>query len=139
MISHRNVIANVLQYTTYESVSRKQLGVHTQVMLGLLPYSHIYGLVVVTHGGVFRGDEVIVLPKYDLDTFLAAVQRFKIEHMPVVPPIVIQILRNQDKCHQYDLSSVRFVYTGAAPLGAETAEDLAKAYPEWKLGQGYGE
>ena len=138
MISHRNIIANVLQYTTYESVARKKLGVNTQVMLGLLPYSHIYGLVVVTHGGQYRGDAVVVLPRYELDTFLAAVQRFRIQHLPVVPPIVIQILRNPDKCRRYDLKSVRFVYTGAAPLGAETAEDLKKAYPKWTIGQAYG-
>jgi acyl-CoA synthetase (AMP-forming)/AMP-acid ligase II len=139
MISHRNVIANVLQYTTYEKVSRQAVGVETQVTLGLLPYSHIYGLVVVTHGGTYRGDEVIVLPKYDLESFLGAVQRFKIEHMPLVPPIVIQMLRNQDTCKKYDLSSIRFMYTGAAPLGAETVHEVLKYYPKVHVGQGYGE
>jgi acyl-CoA synthetase (AMP-forming)/AMP-acid ligase II len=139
MISHRNVIANVIQYTTYESVSLKARGVDTQVSLGLLPYSHIYGLVVVTHGSTYRGDEIIVLPKYELEMYLGAVQRFKIQHMPLVPPIVIQMLRNQETCRKYDLSSVRFIYTGAAPLGAETVGDLHAMYPKWTIGQGYGE
>lgn len=138
MISHRNVIANVLQYTTYESVGRKKYGVETQAVMGLLPYSHIYGLVVATHGSTYRGDEVIVLPKFSLDTFLAAIQRFKIQQMPIVPPIVIHMLRNQDQCRKFDLTSVRFVFSGAAPLGAETASDLQKLYPKWHIGQGYG-
>ncbi|KAL0937583.1 AMP-binding enzyme (4-coumarate-CoA ligase) [Colletotrichum truncatum] len=138
MISHRNVIANVIQFRTYESVSRKQLGIETQVGLGLLPFSHIYGLVVVAHCGTYRGDGIIVLPKFELKQFLGAVQRFKINCLPVVPPIVIQIIRNQELCSKYDLSSVRYIYTGAAPLGAETVEDLRKQFPTWRVGQGYG-
>ncbi|KAI8283135.1 Acyl-CoA ligase [Colletotrichum sp. SAR11_57] len=138
MISHRNVIANVIQFTTYESVARKELGIETQAGLGLLPFSHIYGLVVVAHCGTYRGDGIIVLPKFELKQFLAAVQKFKINCLPVVPPIVIQVIRNQELCSKYDLSSVRFVYTGAAPLGAETVEELKKQYPKWNVGQGYG-
>lgn len=51
---------------------------------------------------------------------------------------MIQVIRNQELCSKYDLSSVRFVYTGAAPLGAETVEELKKQYPKWNVGQGYG-
>ena len=41
-------------------------------------------------------------------------------------PIVIQLLRNRELCGKYDIKSVRMVYTGAAPLGAETHEDMVK-------------
>ncbi|EFQ26604.1 AMP-binding enzyme [Colletotrichum graminicola] len=138
MISHRNVIANVLQFTTYEIVPRKELGIKTQAVLGLLPFSHIYGLVVIAHCGTWRGDSVIVLPKFELKQFLETVQRFKINCLAVVPPIIIQVIRNPELCKKYDLTCVRFVYTGAAPLGAETVEDLKKQYPKWHVGQGYG-
>ncbi|KAJ0166487.1 4-coumarate--CoA ligase-like 2 [Colletotrichum tanaceti] len=138
MISHRNVIANVLQFTTYDSVARKELGIKTQATLGLLPFSHIYGLVIIAHCGTWRGDGVIVLPKFELKQFLESVQKFKINFLPVVPPIIIQVIRNLELCNKYDLTSVRFVYTGAAPLGAETVEDLRKQYPKWHVGQGYG-
>jgi len=84
MIAHANVIANILQVTTYESVPRKQNGVGTQVSLGLLPFSHIYALVVICHVGTYRGDEIIVLPKFDLKALLAAVQNFKIRQMCIV-------------------------------------------------------
>lgn len=138
-ISHRNVITNILQKTTYDSVPRTAKGIRTQVMLGVLPFSHIYGLVPVTHVGTFRGDEIIVLPRFELQSFLAAVARFRIEQISVVPPILIQILSRQEECRQHDLSSIRFVYTGAAPLGKEATEHLLKLYPRWKIGQGYGE
>lgn len=84
MISHRNVIANVLQLTTYESVSRREDGIETQACLGALPFSHIYGLLIISFASTFRGDEVIVLPEFELEKALIAVQRHKIAHMNVV-------------------------------------------------------
>ncbi|KAM7205962.1 hypothetical protein V8F33_000792 [Rhypophila sp. PSN 637] len=138
MISHYNVIANAIQTTTYESVGRKAKGVVTQVMLGLLPMSHIYSLVLICHTSVCRGDNVVILPKFELDTFLGAIQRFKIEQLTVVPPIIVRLLAEREKCRQFDLSSVRLVYCGAAPLGKQTIEELLKIYPSWTLGQGYG-
>lgn len=84
MISHRNVIANVLQLTMYESVSRREDGIETQACLGALPFSHIYGLLIISFASTFRGDEVIVLPEFELEKALIAVQRHKIAHMNVV-------------------------------------------------------
>ncbi|KAL2130788.1 hypothetical protein VTI74DRAFT_5949 [Chaetomium olivicolor] len=138
MISHRNVIANTMQYCLFEDFGRRKYGVETQVELGLLPFSHIYGLVVVAHSATWRGDEVIVLPRFELTEFLQAVERFKINHIPVVPPIVVRMLSSKDILKKYDLSSVRLLFTGAAPLGKETAEELLKLYPNWHIGQGYG-
>jgi acyl-coenzyme A synthetase/AMP-(fatty) acid ligase len=56
-----------------------------------------------------------------------------------VPPIIIQMCKNQGAVSRYDMSSVGSIFTGAAPLGAETAEELQKIYPSWKIRQGYGE
>ncbi len=138
MISHRNVIANVLQICASDSVARDQIGLQTQTTLGVLPFSHIYGLVLVGLVGHFRGDQVVVLPKFDLTSVLAAVQNYRIEQLSVVPPMLIQMISNRDKCDKYDLSSVRWVFSGAAPLGSEVIDDLLKRYPSWRIGQGYG-
>jgi acyl-CoA synthetase (AMP-forming)/AMP-acid ligase II len=138
MISHRNVIANIMSIRWHESVGRERLGVETQTTLGLLPISHIYGLVVVTFTGIYRGDGVIILPRFELRQLLETIQRFKINFLYLVPPIIIQLLRNQELCAKYDLSSARFIYTGAAPLGAETHREVVKAFPHLNVGQGYG-
>lgn len=90
MISHRNVISNVLQIKTYEQKFRaaaKKSGNEydaTEIVLGLLPQSHIYALVVVGHATAYRGDQVINLPKFELGQFLAAIQRFRIEALFIV-------------------------------------------------------
>ncbi|KAI0169808.1 acetyl-CoA synthetase-like protein [Hypoxylon sp. FL1284] len=138
MISHRNVISNIMQIRWHDDPGRRAKGVETHVQIGLLPFSHIYGLVVVAHAGTYRGDGVIVLPRFELTNFLESIQRFKINFLHIVPPIVIQMLRNPELCKRYDLRSLRFVYTGAAPLGAETHEDLVQAFPTLQVGQGYG-
>ncbi|KAF5550404.1 phenylacetyl ligase [Fusarium napiforme] len=138
MLSHYNIISGITQTCTFDSVSRKADGIDTQVMLGVLPFSHVFGLMLITHLGTYRGDEIIVMPRFEFEPFLAAVSRFKIQQLPIVPPIVIQMLDRRELCRKYDLNSVRFVYTGAAPLGKETVDDLLSLYPKWRLGQGYG-
>ncbi|KAI1120412.1 hypothetical protein F5Y10DRAFT_127243 [Nemania abortiva] len=138
MIAHYNVIANVMQVRWHEETGRRQNGIETQTQVGLLPLSHIYGLVVIASAGPYRGDGTIILPRFELKTLLQAIQRFKINFMHLVPPIVIQLLRNTELCSKYDLSSLGFIYTGAAPLGAETNEDMLKAFPKITVGQGYG-
>ncbi|KAF7156093.1 hypothetical protein CNMCM5623_009235 [Aspergillus felis] len=143
MISHRNVIANTLQITASEKTWRDSLTPtggprYTDIALGLLPFSHIYALVVICHSGPFRGDQVIVLPKFELKLYLSAIQKFKITALFLVPPIIITMLRNQDVCSKFDLSSVTTLFTGAAPLGMETAADVKKIYPKVTVRQGYG-
>ncbi|CVK95009.1 probable phenylacetyl-CoA ligase [Fusarium mangiferae] len=138
MLSHYNIISGIIQTCTFDSVSRKADGIDTQVMLGVLPFSHVFGLMLITHLGTYRGDEIIVMPRFEFEPFLSAVSRFQIHQLPIVPPIVIQMLDRRELCRKYDLSSVRFVYTGAAPLGKETVDDLLSLYPSWRLGQGYG-
>jgi len=85
MISHRNVIANVMQNSAYERPVRdKRKGNGSEVALGLLPMSHIYGLVVVALASTFRGDEIIILPKFELQSYLSAIQTYKIQMLYLV-------------------------------------------------------
>ncbi|KAJ5573563.1 uncharacterized protein N7459_007990 [Penicillium hispanicum] len=143
MISHRNVIANTLQMTAFErsyrEAKQRELGkFYSEVALGLLPQSHIYALVVTCHAGAYRGDQTVVLPKFELKSFLASIETFKITSLFVVPPIIINMLRNPDLCLKYDLSSVQSLFTGAAPLGSETAADFQNIYPRVLIRQAYG-
>jgi acyl-CoA synthetase (AMP-forming)/AMP-acid ligase II len=84
MISHYNVISNVLQHVTYDSVARAKRGVTTQAVTGFLPLSHIYGLVIAAHTCTWRGDQVIILPRFEFQDFLQSVQDFKIRQLLVV-------------------------------------------------------
>jgi acyl-CoA synthetase (AMP-forming)/AMP-acid ligase II len=106
--------------------------------MGALPFSHIYGLVIICHTSAYRGDQVIVLPKFEFSNFLKCIVLFKVFELFVVPPIVITMMKNLEVCKAHDLSSVKFVYNGAALLGKEMMRDLQIAYPEWAVRQAYG-
>ncbi|KAI4104072.1 MAG: hypothetical protein L6R37_003478 [Teloschistes peruensis] len=90
MISHRNVIANTLQIATFEEPYRQSLKKPgedrspSEITLGLLPQSHIYALVVICHASIYRGDQVVNLPKFELSSFLNAIQRFQINSLYLV-------------------------------------------------------
>ncbi|KAK4561438.1 hypothetical protein LTR86_004756 [Recurvomyces mirabilis] len=144
MISHSNVIANTLQIKTHEVPTRdaimkkNNLQSYTETVLGLLPMSHIYGLVVGSHAAAYRGDGVIVLPKYDFKLLLQTIQDYKINMLYLVPPMIIHLTKSKEILKSYDLTSVIACFTGAAPLGKETADDLLKIFPKWAVRQGYG-
>ena len=144
MISHANVIANTIQIATHESVAREDfmkrnlLQSYTENCLGLLPMSHIYGLIVISHLGPYRGDGVIVLPRYDFKAMLTAIQYYKISMLYLVPPMIIHLTKAADTLKDFDLSSVTACFTGAAPLGKETADQLQEMFPKWAIRQGYG-
>ncbi|KHN95018.1 phenylacetyl-CoA ligase [Metarhizium album ARSEF 1941] len=144
MISHRNVIANTIQFVVHGMPNReaikKQLGGgdYTESCLGLLPMSHIYGLVVVCHVGPYRGDGVVVLPRYDFKLLLQTIQDFKIEMLYLVPPMILHMTKQADIVKQFDMSSVRAAFTGAAPLREDTAKDFLRVLPNVVLLQGYG-
>lgn len=86
MISHRNCITNIIQITLHERDVRAgkgpRGGPRQDVNLGLLPVSHIYGLIVITLSTTYRGDEVVVLPKFEMTSYLKAIQ----ECVPRPPP-----------------------------------------------------
>jgi acyl-CoA synthetase (AMP-forming)/AMP-acid ligase II len=139
MISHRNVIANTLQISTYDKPARDAICKDYQdVALGLLPQSHIYALIVTCHCSTYRGDQVVVLPKFDIQQYLFAIATYKINTLYIVPPIIIAMTKNKAILDKFDLSAVRTIFTGAAPLGGEVADLLQKQYPKWVIRQGYG-
>lgn len=106
--------------------------------MGCLPFSHIYGLVLICHTSTYRGDQVIVLPKFDFLKFLNCIERYRIFELFVVPPIVVIMSNSLEVLKKFNLSSVRTLYSGAAPLGKETVEILKAEYPDWNICQAYG-
>ncbi|KAG5291508.1 AMP dependent CoA ligase [Histoplasma ohiense] len=135
LISHRNMISEVLLLTSFENHTRTPD--HKNVVLGLLPQGHIFGLSVF-HAAVFRGECVVVLHKFELKTLLAVIQRSRINVLYLVPPVIVSMVKNEELMKKYDLGSVHSIITGAAPLGLETAEQLGKLQPSWSILQAYG-
>jgi len=126
MIAHHNVMTNIVQnyflYATFRHQDKTNV-------LGLLPQSHIYCLVLVTHEEVYAGNSVILLPKFELNMLLKAIARFQMEYIFLVPPIVIALAKNKAVVDKYDFSSVKYIMTGAAPMTEELGNEVSELFP----------
>jgi long-chain acyl-CoA synthetase len=102
-----------------------------------LPLSHAYGLLVTIAGMHSPERPVGVLMRwFDPQDFLELVVQERIETTAVVPSM-LQILLSQP-LEDYDLSSLRYVTSGGAPLAAEVAEQFRRRVPSVSIRQGYG-
>lgn len=86
-----------------------------ETVMGVLPLYHIYGLIVLLHQTLYNGGTVILLPKFDLEKFCEAVQKYKATVALVVPPIALGLAKHP-LVGNFNLSSLRFIMSGAAPL-----------------------
>lgn len=78
----------------------------------------IYGLVVLLHQTFYNGGTIVLLKKFDLPIFCASVEKYGATTALIVPPIVLGLAKHPI-VDSYDLSSLRFIISGAAPLSAE--------------------
>jgi acyl-CoA synthetase (AMP-forming)/AMP-acid ligase II len=130
MLTHYNLVANILQ--TARAVPLDG----TDTMIALLPFFHIYGLVVIMNLGLHLGATLVTMQRFEIEQFLQVMQRYQITFAPVVPPIVLALAKHP-AVDQYKLTSLRTIFSGAAPL----RENIANAAAQ-RLGcrvlQGYG-
>jgi len=133
MLTHRNLVANLCQCEGMENFDA--FG-ERDVVIAVLPFFHIYGMVVIMMLGLAGGGTIVSMPRFDMAEFLGLVQKYRATVLPLVPPIVLGLVKHP-MVAQFDLSSVRLVFSGAAPLGEDMARELSA-----KLGcpvvQGYG-
>jgi thioester reductase-like protein len=112
ILTHYNLAANVYQLSTRELISS------ADTIIGILPFFHSYGLQIFLNYSLYCGATVVVMPQFDLETFLRLVQEYKITRAHLVPPIVLALAK-QPIVDKYDLSSLKIITCGAAPLGNE--------------------
>jgi len=105
-------------------------------ILAFLPFYHIYGLNCLIHHAIVSGLELVVMPKFDLEKFCSYIQEYKISFIYVVPPVVLQ-LGKHPIVEKYDLSSVRMMNSGAAPLTRDLVDAVYKRL-KIPIKQGYG-
>ncbi len=130
MLTHRNLVANLAQV---EDALEVEDG---EVVLAVLPFFHIYGMQVLMNEFLSRGSTIVTLPRFDLEQALGIIQDKKITRFFAVPPIVLALAKHP-LVDQYDLSSLKQVFSGAAPLSAELGQEAA-ARIDCDVVQGFG-
>ncbi|MGC9051647.1 long-chain-fatty-acid--CoA ligase [Pyrobaculum sp.] len=135
-ITHGNISSNLQQLKPlYEAVKRRR-GLDSLVMMGLLPWYHIYGQVTVMHYGIFDGATVVVMPRPDIEQLMKLVQKYKAQVLHGVPTLYNMII-NHPKAGQFNLRSLAFCISGAAPLPVEVAKKFEQITGA-VLREGYG-
>jgi acyl-CoA synthetase (AMP-forming)/AMP-acid ligase II len=131
MLTHRQIGTNLAQI-------RPLIGTGPgERILAVLPFFHIYGMTALMNAPLRQGATVVVLPRFDLDSFLASIQDQRITGLYVAPPIVLALAKHPAVA-QYDLSSLKYIISAAAPLDATLAVACAERLDLPPIGQGYG-
>ncbi|CAG8540944.1 105_t:CDS:10 [Paraglomus occultum] len=132
MTTHYNAVSNFEQYKTSEEVK-----LHSGlVIMGFLPFFHIYGLNAFINTSLSIGSTVVVIPKFDLTIFCTAIQKYKINMAHVVPPVIL-LLTKSPVARTFDFSSMQVFISGAAPLSEALASEFYSIY-KIPIKQGYG-
>jgi acyl-CoA synthetase (AMP-forming)/AMP-acid ligase II len=135
MLTHRNLVANIAQTHGLKEYVHVPIDAN-DVLLGLLPFFHIYGMTVIMLGSLYTGATIVTMPRFDLEQMLELRQQYGITYAHVVPPIILALAKHPI-VGRYDLSGLRGLMSGAAPLGAAVA-GLASDRLGCAVMQGYG-
>lgn len=114
MLSHRNILANVLQLAAWVPDLRRG----EERFLAILPFFHVFGMTVAMNLPLYMGCTTIVVPRFEVNEFLNLLKKSRPTLFPGVPSIFVAIV-GAPQARSYDLSSIRLCITGSAPMPVE--------------------
>jgi 4-coumarate--CoA ligase len=135
MLSHRGLVTSVAQLVDGDNPNLHLR--EDDVVLCVLPMFHVYSLHSILLCGMRAGAALVIMKRFDTLRMFELVKRHGITVVPLVLPIAVEMAKS-DAMDRHDLSSVRMVISGAAPMGRELQDLLRAKLPGAVLGQGYG-
>jgi 4-coumarate--CoA ligase len=130
MLTHRNLVANLVQTGSVITVTENES------FVAVLPFFHIYGMQVLMNLGLYLGATIVTMPRFDLEQFLSLHQEHKLTRAFVAPPMVVALAKHP-LVDDYDLTTLKNIFSGAAPLSAELAIECGERL-DCEVVQGYG-
>lgn len=132
MLTHKNLVSNT------------RMGIHwlyncragEEVLLGVLPFFHVYGMTAVMNLSIMEAYKMVLIPKFDIKMILEAIKKHRVTLFPGAPTIYIALL-NYPELHKYDVSSISACISGSAALPVEVQEQF-ESVTGGKLVEGYG-
>ena len=129
-LTHGNFIAASLMVTMDQDL----MGEYHGVFLCFLPMFHVFGLAVITYSQLQRGNALVSMARFELELVLKNIEKFRVTHLWVVPPVFLA-LSKQSIVKKFDLSSLKYIGSGAAPLGKDLMEECGRNIPNVLLMQ----
>ncbi|MDL4840621.1 AMP-binding protein [Aquibacillus rhizosphaerae] len=132
MLTHYNLVSNVQMCKMWIHKEKD----FQDIVLGVLPFFHVYGMTTVMNYSLVTGSKMILLPKFEVDDVLKTIEKQKPTVFPGAPTIYIALL-NHPNIKKYDLSSIEACISGSAPLPSEIQEQFQQI-TGGRLIEGYG-
>ncbi|XP_033216843.1 4-coumarate--CoA ligase 1-like [Belonocnema kinseyi] len=132
MLSDKNILIRI-QISAEDPASFLK---SCKIILGILPMHHTYGICSLLTV-LAEGRKLIVLSKFEERVFLETVEKYRIEILLLVPSVLV-FLAKSPIVNEYDLSCVKKIISGAAPLSKEIEEIVTKKMKLRAIHSGYG-
>lgn len=133
MLTHYNIVSNMFQLALTHGME----GTREDIALAHLPFYHIYGMTTLICASVCFGLSIVIQKRFDIEEFLELIQKFKVTFVTTVMPVLTLLTQMPELLKQYDLSSLRYISSGATPMVPE----IARKFQELTgvtVTQGYG-
>ena len=133
MLSHRNLIANVLQIDAWVP----DMAHGKEVFMGAIPFFHVFGMTVAMLESLYVGGKLVLMPDpRDIETLMKLIQEEGVTLFPGVPTLYIAII-NHEHVTNYNLKSVKACISGGAPMPVEVQRQFEEI-TGGSLREGYG-
>jgi len=125
ILTHFNLVAATLQCSLWGSATISMMPVERRSVLGVLPFFHVYGLVVVLGWALISAATQILVPRFELEEFMGILGRYKeITFFPSVPTMINAVV-NHPKAEEMNLGrKLTVLNSGAAPMPVELIEQI---------------
>ncbi|KAF3436841.1 hypothetical protein FNV43_RR19594 [Rhamnella rubrinervis] len=136
LLTHRNLIALIAGFYNLRRVPDTTEPEQHHVSLFALPLFHVFGFFMLVRA-ISMGETLVLMERFDFQAMLRAVEKYRVTYMPVSPPLVVALVKSE-LAQKYDMSSLRLLGSGGAPLRKEVAEKFNAKFPNVEIVQGYG-
>jgi 4-coumarate--CoA ligase len=137
-VSHQNLVANAVQhiFIKYHGMNHDHTNHPPERMVGFLPLYHAYGQMWAMIMTIKLNIPIYVMRQFNFEEFLRIIEKYKITHLQVAPPILV-MLNKRPETAKYDISSIKHSLCGAAPLSKELQNSITNKFGI-RVTQGWG-
>jgi long-chain acyl-CoA synthetase len=112
MLTHRNLVTNILQHTTLFSGT---MFPGVERVLTVIPLFHVYGMTLCMNMGIYQGSCLVLLTRFNRDEVLQTIKRERITYFPGVPTMYTA-LNNHPEVEMYGMNEIKVCHCGGASL-----------------------
>lgn len=133
MLTHRNLIASLAQVRTFLLFEHQEA---EDIALAIMPFFHVYGMNGLMNMATYMAATLVLIPQPEIHPIVEAIKAERPTFFTGVPALFVA-LNNYHTIDQVDLTSIRAIFSGAAPLPVDVMEKF-EARTGARIAEAYG-